>query len=121
MSSKQASKMKITIGKKTFDAVIFDNPTATHFKKMLPLTLLMMELNGNEKYADLPNKVSVNPSNPGHITTGDLMMYGSNTLVLFYKSFTTSYNYTPVGRIEDTSGLEQAVGKGNVKVSFDSK
>ncbi|HSF44882.1 MAG TPA: cyclophilin-like fold protein [Chitinophagaceae bacterium] len=110
--------MKITIGKKTFDVVLFDNPTTTNFKKMLPLTLSMTELNGNEKYADLPHKISISPSNPGHIKAGDLMMYGSTTIVLFYKSFQTSYSYTPLGRIEDISGLEDAVGKRNVSVSF---
>lgn len=117
----QTSKMKISIGKKTFDAVLFDNPTATSFRKMLPLTLSMTELNSNEKYSELPGQLSIKPSNPGSIRAGDLMMYGSSTLVLFYKSFPTSYSYTPIGRIEDTSGLEEAVGRGSVNVKFELK
>ena len=82
------------------------------------MTINMSELNGNEKYFDLPNILSANASNPGTVQTGDLMLYGSNTLVLFYKTFSTSYNYTPLGRIDDASGLTAALGSNNVTVTF---
>jgi hypothetical protein len=42
--------LSIEIGDKEFTATLFDNPTATAFKAMLPLTINMTELNGNEKY-----------------------------------------------------------------------
>ena len=82
------------------------------------MTINMRELNGNEKYFDLPNNLPANASSPGTIQAGDLMLYGSNTLVLFYKSFSTSYNYTPIGRIDDASGLTAALGSENVTVTF---
>ena len=81
----------------------------------------MKELNGNEKYFDLPSNLPSNASNPGTIQPGDLMLYGSNTLVLFYKSFSTTYNYTPMGRIDDASGLTAALDSGNVTVTFASQ
>ena len=111
--------MKIKIGNSTFTATLNDNATATAFKSMLPMTITMIELNGNEKYYDLPGSLPTNASNARTIRNGDLMIYGSNTLVLFYKSFTTSYNYTKIGRINDTTGLDTAVGSGNVKVTFE--
>jgi len=110
--------MKITIGEKHFTAVLYDNPTAASFKSMLPLTLNMIELNGNEKYSDLAKNLTTNPVRPGRIETGDLMIYGSNTLVVFYKSFPTPYSYTPLGRIENTTGLKEALGDENISISF---
>ena len=111
-------KLKITVGTNTFTATLYNNATVTEFKKKLPMTINMQELNGNEKYFDLPNSLPANASNPGTIQTGDLMLYGSNTLVLFYKSFSTSYNYSELGRIEDTAGLTAALGSDNVIVTF---
>jgi len=114
-------KLKITIGTNTYTATLFNNATVTVFKTRLPMTVNMRDLNSNEKYFDLPNNLPANASNPGAIQTGDLMLYGSNTLVLFYKSFSTSYNYTQMGRIDDASGLIAALGSGNVTVSFASQ
>lgn len=113
-----SSKLRITIGGTVFNATVYNNATAAAFKTRLPLTINMKELNGNEKYFDLPDNLPGNARNPGTIQVGDLMLYGSNTLVLFYKSFSTSYSYTPMGRIDDTSGLAAALGSGNVTVSF---
>lgn len=112
-------KLKITIGTNTLTATLYNNATVTAFKTRLPMTVNMKELNGNEKYVDLPENLPANASNPGTIQTGDLMLYGSNTLVLFYKSFSTAYSYTPMGRIDDTSGLAAALGSGNVTVTFE--
>lgn len=112
-------ELKITIGSSTFTAKLLDNPTVTEFKSRLPLTIDMSELNGNEKLYRFSTDLPVNPSNSGTINTGDLMIYGSNTLVLFYKSFPTSYSYTKLGRIENTSGLAEAVGPGSVTVTFE--
>ena len=85
----------------------------------MPLTVNMVELNGNEKYFDLPHSLPTNAVNPGGIQKGDLMLYGSSTLVLFYKTFSTSYNYTNLGRIDDVTGLVAALGSGNVSVTFE--
>ncbi len=112
-------KMKITVGPKTFNATLFNNPAATAFKALLPLTIDMIELNGNEKYFDLAKSLPNNSSNPGTIQSGDIMLYGSSTLVLFYTTFRTSYSYTKLGRIEDVSGLADALGTGDVTVRFE--
>jgi hypothetical protein len=111
-------KLKITVGTNTYMATLYKNETVSAFKSRLPLTINMRDLNANEKYFDLPNSLPANASNPGSIQSGDLMLYGSNTLVLFYKSFSTSYSYTPMGRVDDSIGLTAALGTGNVTVKF---
>ena len=113
------SKMKIKIANSTFTATLYDNATVTAFKSLLPLTVNMVELNGNEKYFDLSRSLPTSAANPGTIQNGDLMLYGSSTLVLFYKTFSTSYNYTKLGRIDDVTALVAALGRGNVNISFE--
>ena len=110
-----------TIGDKVFAATLADNTTATAFKKLLPLSVTMAELNGNEKFARLPGTMPARASTPSSIQTGDLMLYGSNTLVLFYKSFSTTYSYTKIGQLDNPTGLETALGSGNVAVTFEAK
>jgi len=108
----------VKIGSKKYDAVFYDNDTARTFLRKTPVTYRMTELNGNEKYRylsyDLPEKV-------GKIKAGDIMLYGTDCIVVFYKSFETPYEYTRIGRITDTSGLKNAAGTGSVKVRFSKK
>lgn len=114
-------EIRILIGTSSFSATLENNATANTFMERLPLTLTMTDLNNNEKYFDLTEGLPSNASNPGTIQNGDLMLYGSNTLVLFYKSFATSYNYTRIGRINDPEGLAEALGSGEVAVTFKIK
>lgn len=118
-SNTDTTKMKITISTNVFSATLADNETAAAFKAKLPMTVSMTEFGGNEKFYDLPDNLPTNASNPGTIQTGDLMLYGSRTFVLFYKTFSTSYTYTRLGRIDDPSGLATALGSGNTTVTFE--
>lgn len=119
ITNTDSMNLKMTVGSNVFTATLYNNTTATAFKAKLPMTINMGELNGNEKYFDLSVNLPVNASNSGTIQTGDLMLYGSNTLVLFYKTFSSSYSYTKLGRINDTQGLAAAVGSGNVTIRFE--
>jgi len=114
-------KIKITANAKTFTATLFENNSAKAFEEMLPLTINMIELNGNEKYCDLQKSLPTNPSNPKTIKNGDLMLYGSETLVLFYKTFSTSYSYTKLGEVDDATGLASALGPRATRVTFELK
>lgn len=119
-SNPSTTKMKITIGAAIFTATLYDNPNATAFKSKLPLAIDMKELNGNEKYFDLQSPLSRNESLGGNIKNGDLALYGTNTLVVFYKNFTTSYSYTKLGYVDNPTGLAAALGTGNRIVKFEN-
>ena len=114
-------KIKIIIGGTEFTADLYENETAKAFAAKLPITVNMTDLNGNEKYYYFPqNLPSGTAQRPETIHTGDIMLYSTNCLVLFYKTFSTSYSYIKIGRITNTSGLETALGKGNIEVTFEA-
>lgn len=85
---------------------------------MLPFTLNIADTNQNEKFYNFDNSLPTKPNRVGKINNGDLMLYGSDCLVLFYESFSTIYKYTPLGYIENPDGLKEALGEGNVTVTF---
>ncbi|KAA8473648.1 hypothetical protein BDE36_1381 [Arcticibacter tournemirensis] len=119
-SDTSTSKIKITVGASVFTATLYGNPSANAFKARLPLTIDMTELNSNEKYYDLPGPLPTNTSAGGNIRAGDLMLYGNNVLVLFYKNFNTSYSYTKLGYVDNPEGLAAALGAGNAVVKFEN-
>ncbi len=111
-------EVQVTAGNRKFTAVLYNNETVRAFMGKLPVTITMNELNGNEKYHYFSESLPTDSRKPGKIHTGDIMLYGSECLVLFYDDFSTSYSYTPLGRISSPDGLAEALGSGNVQVSF---
>lgn len=112
--------INIIIGSKTFTATLADSETGEAFAALLPLSVTMNELNGNEKYHYLSSSLPTAAYQPGTIHAGDLMLYGNSCVVLFYETFNTSYSYTRLGAIDNPSGLAAALGSGNVSVRFES-
>jgi len=119
VSAQPTGDLRVIIGDKTYTATLADNATAQAFKNLLPLTLNMSELNGNEKYNYLSTSLPHNASCPGTINAGDIMLYGSSCVVLFYETFSTSYSYTRIGSIDDPAGLASALGSGGATVRFE--
>lgn len=121
MTTLRAEEMRInvTVGSRTFAATLADSETGRAFYNMLPLTLNMSELNGNEKYCYLDTSLPTATYRPGTINTGDLMLYGSSCVVLFYETFSSGYSYTRLGTLTDPAGLADALGAGAVTVGFE--
>lgn len=114
----EESRMWMTVGERRFAITLTSNAAARAFAALLPLTLDMADLNGNEKHAELPQALPVSASRPGTIRHGDLMLYGATTLVVFYVTFDSSYSYTRLGRVDDSTGLAQALGQRAARISF---
>lgn len=111
-------RMTVTVNGRSFSAVLYDNRTAEELYSRLPLELDMNEHGGNEKYYNFIDGFTTSSKLAGHISKGDIKMYGDDCLVLFYDSFSSGYSYTDIGYIEDVDGLEEALGNGNVTVRF---
>ena len=114
-SSKEViNTVKVIINDKEYTIDLEDNETAKAFVELLPLKIDMKELNGNEKYYYLNKSLPSDSSNIKKITAGDVMLYGDDCLVIFYKSFNTSYSYTKIGHINNLKDL----GNNNVSVEI---
>lgn len=111
--------INIRIGSSDFSAKLYDNKTVRELIKKFPITYNMSELNGNEKYYYMSESIPTDSKVPDNINKGEIMLYGSDCLVIFYDTFPNSYSYTKLGYIEDASELENAVGKGNIDIKFE--
>ena len=113
-SNREIDTMKMVINDKEYVVNLEKNETVNYFVNLLPQEFKMSELNGNEKYVYLDEKLPTNAYNPKHINSGDVMLYGNNCLVVFYKSFDTSYSYTKIGHIDNLPDL----GNENINVKI---
>ena len=111
----EINNMKVIINDQEYTLNLEDNKTTRELVNMLPLELNMNELNGNEKYVYLDKNLPTNSTNPKTINKGDVMLYGDDCLVIFYKTFNTSYSYTKIGHIDNLNDL----GNGSIKVKLD--
>lgn len=114
-SEEKMSNIKVIINDQSYDLKLEDNSTVEEFIGLLPQEFSMKELNGNEKYVYMDYSLTTDSYNPKHIEKGDIMLYGNNCLVLFYKSFETSYNYTKIGHIDNLPDL----GNENITIKFE--
>ena len=111
-----SQKMNIQIDNKTFTVIVENNKTVKELYQKLPITLEMSDLNNNEKYCYLDFTLPTDSKSVKNIKKGDVMLFGNSCLVIFYKSFTTSYSYTKIGHIETPADIETALGKKDIKV-----
>jgi hypothetical protein len=79
------TQIRITMDGRSFTAQLADNPTARDLADQLPLTLRFRDLNGVEKIARLPRRLTVDGVPAGadpeiddigyYAPTGDLVLY----------------------------------------------
>lgn len=112
------SKMKVQVGNQTFTATLENNAAAEAFLEMMkeaPVVIQMSDYSGFEKVGSLGTNL---PSSNSQTTTheGDIVLYNSNQIVIFYGSNT--WSYTRLGKIDDLTGWKEALGNGDVTVTF---
>ena len=111
-------KLNVEVNGTTFTATLEDNAAVDAFVEMMretPVVLEMSDYSGFEKVG--PLGVSLPASNSQTTTqAGDIVLYNSNQIVIFYGS--NSWSYTRLGKIDDLTGWEEALGSGDVTVTF---
>lgn len=108
-----------TVNGETFTITLNQSQAAQEFLNLLPLTLDMRDVNGNEKYAVLNQTFTNDDEKAGTIHAGDLKLWSGDGLVLFYDDFPSSYQYTDLGTMSDSQGLAEAFGAGDVTITFE--
>ena len=110
--------MKVQVGDAVFSATLEENEAVASFVEMVrenPVSIQMSDYSGFEKVGSLGTSLPVNNS---QTTThaGDIVLYNGNQIVIFYGS--NSWSYTRLGHVDDLTGWEQALGSGDVTVTF---
>lgn len=108
----------LTVEGVTFPATFADNQGAEALADLLtdgPLTLSLEDYGSFEKVGSLGQSL---PTSNTHITTqsGDIVLYQGKQIVLFYGS--NAWSYTPLGQVTDLTGWQEALGHGDVTVTF---
>ena len=111
-------KMTLQIGNSSFMATLENNPAVDAFVEMMsdfPVIIQMNDYSGFEKVGSLGTSL---PADDKQTTThaGDIVLYNGNQIVIFYGS--NAWSYTRLGKIDDLSGWEDALGSGDITVTF---
>ena len=111
-------QMNVQVGGSTFTATLEENEAVNELVKMMeqgPVTIQMSDYSGFEKVGSLGTSL---PASNQQTTTraGDIVLYQGNQIVIFYGS--NSWSYTRLGHIDDLTGWEEALGSGEVTVTF---
>lgn len=111
-------KLNVEVNGTIFTATLENNAAVDAFVEMMreaPVVIEMNDYSGFEKVGPLGTSL---PASNSQTTTqaGDIVLYNSNQIVIFYGS--NSWSYTRLGKIDDLTGWEEALGSGDVTVTF---
>ena len=110
--------IKLTVNNTTFDVELEDNSATSELIKRLHegnITINAKDFGNFEKVGDLGFSL---PTSDENIETspGDIVLYQSNQISLFYESH--SWSYTKIGKIKNATAEELAdvLGSGDVEI-----
>jgi len=111
-------KLQVQVGGSAFTATLEDNVAVSALVEMIreaPVVIQMSDYSGFEKVGPLGTALPTsNSQTTAH--AGDIVLYSGDQIVIFYGS--NSWSYTRLARIDDLTGWEEALGSGDVTVTF---
>ncbi len=117
-NSGKMPEIRLLIDDQTYTAQLYNNAATQKLLELFPLSITMEDLNQNEKFYYLPQNLPTAAEAVESVQAGELMLYGENCLVLFYKGFSTPYSYTRLGYIKNAAAWGKAAGGGTVQAVF---
>lgn len=112
--------VNITVNGIAFEACIYNTPAGRAFAAMMPLKVLMSGESG-ERSCTLNKSLPALTSKTDTIAAGEIMLFGTDNLLIFCRNTDARYSYTEIGYIRDPSRLSTAFGNGEVTVAFERK
>ena len=118
MEENKVENMNVQVGDVVFSATLEKNEAMSALVEMMresPVVIQMSDYSGFEKVGSLGTSL---PTSNSQTTTqaGDIVLYNGNQIVIFYGP--KCWNYTRLGYIDDLTGWEEALGRGDVTVIF---
>lgn len=111
-------KMNVQVGDTIFTATLEDNAATRELVEMMkqePVSINMSDYSGFEKVGPLGRSLTTE-NKQTTTSAGDIVLYSGNQIVMFYGS--NSWSYTRIGKIDDLSGWEDALGSGSITAVF---
>ena len=114
----EVTNMNVQVGDVVFSATLEENEAVSGLVEMMretPVVIQMSDYSGFEKVGPLGTSL---PTSNSQTTTqaGDIVLYNGNQIVIFYGS--NFWSYTRLGHIDNLTGWEEALGSGDVTVTF---
>lgn len=111
-------KVIVEVNGSRFTATLENNEAVDALVEMMrekPVTIQMSDYAGFEKVGPLGTSL---PTSSRQTTTqaGDIVLYQGDQIVIFYGS--NSWSYTRLGKIDDLTGWKDALGNGDVTLTF---
>lgn len=109
VQKQEENSMKITIGDEEFTAVLAETEAASVLQEILkegPLTLEVHEYGGFEKTGPLGLTLPAQDRQVS-VESGDIVLYQSDQISLFYNS--SAWSYTPLARTEGSDRWKDAL------------
>ena len=110
---RKEEKMKLLIDNKNIDVTWENNNSILDLEKLVPLTIKMNKYGGFEQTGNIGKTISSNDSNID-VKPGDIVLYNSNQISVFYNNHNWSYTY--LGHINlETKDINSLLNKDSIE------
>lgn len=111
--------LQVTFNDAEYTMVYYPSTTAEYLVNQIPSLSMLMppsyDMDGLYKYYDMPRPAPANEEEITSVSAGEVLMDGTDRLILYYQDAEITGSYTRVGYFTDTTGLAEALGDGDVQ------